>query len=71
MRAERSFVGSPLGYITSGQFDADMYKDAALEHRRDARWCFRVGLIGDGKREMRQALRAWRNYRYYLAKVIR
>jgi hypothetical protein len=55
--------------VNPDRIAADHHRYLAKMYRRSAHWCFRVGLIGAGKDDIRQALRAWRNLRIYLGRL--
>lgn len=60
-----------MGYLSSGRAQADYYRDVATMYRRSAHLAFRWGLIGAGKDDIRQALRAWKNFRFYRERIAR
>lgn len=48
---------------------AEEYRYLARMYRRSAHLAFRWGMIGAGKDDIRQALRAWRQFRWYRARI--
>lgn len=57
------------GYVTSGRLMADSELETAMSYRRSAHLLFRWGHRYQGRDAMRQALRAWRRFRYYRARI--
>lgn len=57
------------GYISSGRFIADAHYDSAMNWKRHAEWCFRVGMAWHGKRAMRDAIREWKLFRHYRERI--
>ena len=49
---------------------ADHFADLAKSYRYSAHLAFRWKMIGAGKDDMRQALRAWRNFRLYRERIV-
>ena len=70
MTREQTAMNAAFGYVSSGRFRADIAKDEAFAHRKLAHYCFRYGMRIDGRSEMRQALRHWRNYRFYRERIV-
>jgi hypothetical protein len=60
-----------MGYLTSGRATADHYFEVAMRWRRLARTCFRDGATRAGRDNMREALRAWRQFKFYNARIVR
>lgn len=56
-------------YLMSGRAMADHYFDLALSYRDTGRRYLRMGMIGAGKDDLHQAVRAWRNFRFYLGRI--
>jgi len=57
------------GYVTSGRFMADVTKDEAIRSRRLAIQSLRAGSRRDHRAYMHQAIRAWRNHKYYVRRM--
>jgi len=55
--------------VNADRVAAEEHRYLARMYRRSAHLAFRWGLIGAGKDDMRQALRAWRNFRFYRGKL--
>ena len=70
MRHEPQIAGLSLGYVSSGRFLADSAKEEAMRRRDLARDYFRTGCPNHGRLEMRRALRAWKNFRFYRERII-
>jgi hypothetical protein len=58
-----------LGYVSSGRMDADLWLDTAIAERRLAHFAFRWGWLTLGREHMRQAIRSWKQYRYFRARI--
>ena len=52
-------------YVTSGRLLRDHYRESALANREFARRALRLGYRGDHRQWMHDAVRAWRNFKYY------
>lgn len=59
------------GYLSSGRATADHYFEVAARWRKLARQCFGDGDRRHGREYMREAIRAWRQFKWANARIVR